>query len=163
MAKEEKIEQEEAQPNQGKKKGSALKWIAIGGVGLMVLAAAGGGGWYYLNKVQSAKKETAKAPAIGTLWPMEPFIVNLADSNGERYLKLVIQLEVSDPLCIAELDQLKPKLRDNVLDLLSVKTFKELIELAGKQKLREEMVMRLNSFLTKGKIDKVYFTEFVIQ
>jgi flagellar FliL protein len=44
-----------------------------------------------------------------------------------------------------------------------VKTFKELMELTGKQKLRDEMVMRLNAFLTKGKINKVYFTEFVIQ
>ena len=163
MARDEKIEQNEVQPTQEKKKGSALKWIAIIGVVLMVLAAAGGGGWYYMNKAQAAKKEAPQAPAIGAMWPMEPFIVNLADSNGERYLKLVIQLEVSDPLCVQELDQLKPKLRDNVLDLLSVKTYKELMELTGKQKLREEMVMRLNAFLTKGKINKVYFTEFVIQ
>jgi flagellar FliL protein len=104
MAREEKIEQNDVQPTQGKKKGSALKWIAIIGVVLMVLAAAGGGGWYYMNKAQSDKKAVSQASAIGTLWPMEPFIVNLADSNGERYLKLVIQLEVSDPLCVQELD-----------------------------------------------------------
>lgn len=161
MAREDRDEVGEVQPSQGKKKGSALKWIAIIGVVFMVLAAAGAGGWYYFDK--ASKKASTPAPSIGTLWPMDPFVVNLAESNGERYLKLVVQLEVSDPLCVQELDQLKPKLRDNVLDLLSVKSFNELMELAGKQKLREEMAMRLNAYLTRGKINKVYFTEFVIQ
>jgi flagellar FliL protein len=94
---------------------------------------------------------------------MDPFIVNLMDNNGERYLKLAIQLEISDPKGVAELDQMKPKLRDNVLDLLSAKSVKELMDMAGKQRLREEIAMRLNTFLTTGKVSKVYFTEFVIQ
>jgi flagellar basal body-associated protein FliL len=34
---------------------------------------------------------------------------------------------------------------------------------AAKQRLRDEIVLRVNSFLTKGKILKVYFTEFVVQ
>jgi len=58
---------------------------------------------------------------------------------------------------------LKPKLRDNILDLLTAKTFAELMDTGGKQKLRDEVAMRLNAFLTKGKIVRVYFTEFVIQ
>ena len=35
--------------------------------------------------------------------------------------------------------------------------------MVGKQRLRDEITMRLNSFLSGGKIVKVYFTEFVIQ
>jgi flagellar FliL protein len=37
------------------------------------------------------------------------------------------------------------------------------MDMAGKQRLREEIAMRLNTFLTTGKVSKVYFTEFVIQ
>jgi len=37
------------------------------------------------------------------------------------------------------------------------------MEPAGKQRLRDEIVLRLNSFLTKGKVLKVYFTEFIVQ
>jgi flagellar FliL protein len=37
------------------------------------------------------------------------------------------------------------------------------MDISGKQRLREEIMVRLNSFLTGGKIVKVYFTEFVIQ
>ena len=88
----------------------------------------------------------------------------IRDSNqGERYLKLIMQLEISDPLAIKELDMLKPRMRDNILDLLSAKTYKELMDVGGKQRLREEILMRLNSIVSTTKITKVYFTEFVVQ
>jgi len=64
---------------------------------------------------------------------------------------------------VDELNLLKPKLRDSILDLLSAKTYKEMMDPIGKQRLRDEIALRANAYLTKGKIIKVYFTEFVIQ
>lgn len=118
-----------------------------------------------LFPVSDNRKEEADLPPpiIGSLWPMEPFIVNLRDNNGERYLKVVLQLEVSQPAVVSELDLLKPKLRDSTLDLLGAKSYQELQDLSGKQKLRDDIMIRLNSFLTSGKIVRIYFTEFVIQ
>ncbi len=162
MAAEKKQEEQEEKKDGEQKKSFPVKAIVIGLLVLVVLGAAGGGGfWFYTQ--QTAKKEAAPKPAVAVMWAMEPFIVNLMDNNGERYLKLAIQLEISDPKGVAELDQMKPKLRDNVLDLLSAKSVKELMDMAGKQRLREEIAMRLNTFLTAGKVSKVYFTEFVIQ
>ena len=96
---------------------------------------------------------------------MEPFIVNLLDNEAERYLKVVMQLELSDQKTADEMKRLAPKLRDTILDLLSSKTYKEMIDPLGKQRLRDEIVMRMNMNLdeSKGKVVKVYFTEFVIQ
>jgi flagellar FliL protein len=34
---------------------------------------------------------------------------------------------------------------------------------AGKQRLREDIAGRVNNTLTKGKVTRVYFTEFVVQ
>ncbi len=163
MAKEEK-EVTDAEEQPVKKKKFSVKIVIIA-VSLVILVAAIGGGAFYFTQSAAAKKTAAPParPLIGALWPMEPFIVNLLDNQGERYLKVAMQLEVSDQTAIAELEQLKPKLRDNVLDLLTAKTYSELIDLPGKQRLREELATRLNSYLTKGKIAKVYFTDFVIQ
>ena len=162
MAKEEKEEVVEEQ--QVKKKKPIMKIVVIA-LSLVVVVAVGvAGAVYFLGGYGGEKKVAPQPrPAIGALWPMEPFIVNLLDNQGERYLKVIMQLEVSDQLVIAELDLLKPKLRDNVLDLLSAKAYNDLIDLAGKQRLRDELATRLNSFLRKGKIVKVYFTDFVIQ
>jgi flagellar FliL protein len=97
------------------------------------------------------------------VWPMDAFVVNIAETNGERYLKIVIQLEVSDPGVGPELEQLKPRIRDSILDLLTPKTYKDLMDMAGKQRLREDIAGRINNILQRGKVTKVYFTDFVIQ
>ena len=38
-----------------------------------------------------------------------------------------------------------------------------IMDLAGKQRLREDIAGRINNILQKGKVTKVYFTDFVIQ
>jgi flagellar FliL protein len=150
-----------------KKKGSALKWIIIAVIILIVLGGAGAGAYFFLfqPKATSGEKKPAEQAKsmVAIFWPMDPFIVNLIDNEGERYLKVVLQLELSDQAVVEELNLLKPKVRDNILDLLTVKTYKEMMDPIGKQRLREEIVLRANGYLTKGKILKVYFTEFVIQ
>jgi flagellar FliL protein len=150
-----------------KKKGSALKGIIIGVVILIVLGGAGIAAYSFLVKPSApadGKKPVEQTkPQIVVFYPMEAFIVNLIDNEGERYLKVVMQLELSDQSVAEELNLIKPKLRDAILDLLSAKTFKELTDPLGKQRLRDEIAMRANVYPTKGKITKVYFTEFVIQ
>lgn len=162
MAKEDASETQAAENGAPKKKKSLLKWIIIGVTALTVMGGGAFGAIQYMGLSKEKKQQTAKqAPAA--LWPMEPFIVNLADNQGDRYLKAALELEVSDPACLAELNQIKPKLRDNILDLLTAKTYKDLTDIAGKQRLRDEIGMRLNSFLGSCKVTKVYITEFVIQ
>ncbi len=157
-------EKQDVAEKPAKKSGVMLKWIIIGGILLIIVAGAAGGGLYFFRSAATVqKKPELPPPIIGSLWPMDPFIVNLRDNNGERYLKVVLQLEVSQPAVVAELDLLKPKLRDSTLDLLGAKSYQELQDLSGKAKLREDIMIRLNSFLTSGKIVRIYFTEFVIQ
>ena len=162
MAKEEPNEAQSAENGPPKKK-SLLKWIIIGVAALAVIGGGAFGAIHFLGSSKARQQQTAVKQAIAALWPMEPFIVNLADNQGDRYLKIVLELEVSDPNCLAELNQIKPKLRDNILDLLTAKTYKDLMDIAGKQRLRDEIGMRLNSFLGSCRVTKVYITEFVIQ
>ena len=164
MAREEKNEEAVQPEPEVKGKGGLKKWIIIGVVVLVVLGAAVGGGLYVMNNVLGSKQEAAKAPPIiGTMWTLDPFIVNLMDNGGERYLKVVMQCEVADPTIIPELDLVKPRVRDSILDLLSSKTLADLADAPGKQRLREEIILRVNNSITRGRISKVYFTEFVIQ
>ena len=101
--------------------------------------------------------------AIGPVYAMEPFVVNLADPGRPRYLKLVLQMELDTPQAAAELDVLKPKARDALLMLLSSKTAEEMVTVGGKETLRNEVIRRVNAFLAQGKVTEVYFTEFVVQ
>jgi flagellar FliL protein len=164
MAKEEKNEEALQTEQEVKPKAGMKKWIIIGVVVLVVLGIAVGGGLYVFNNVMGSHKEEQKAPpVIGSLWNLDPFIVNLMDNSGERYLKVVMQFEVADPAIMQELDLVKPRVRDSILDLLSSKSLADLTDSAGKQRLREEIILRVNNSITRGRIAKVYFTEFVIQ
>ncbi|MFH1081205.1 MAG: flagellar basal body-associated FliL family protein [Pseudomonadota bacterium] len=162
MAKDKKDQTEEQDQQPKTKKGLSMKWIIIISIVLLIVAAGAVAGYYFFSKTQS-KKPPEQKPAVVTIWPMEAFVVNISDAGGERYLKLVIQLDLSEPNAVAELEQIKPRLRDSIIDLLTPKTYKELMDLAGKQRLREDIAGRVNNALTKGKVTRVYFTEFVVQ
>lgn len=162
MAKDRKDEVEKQDEQPKPKKGLPIKLILIVAAAVLVVGAGAGTGYYFFIKKDKVS-EPVKKPEVVTIWPMEAFVVNITDVGGERYLKLVVQLELSDPSAVAELEQIKPRLRDSILDLLAPKTLKELMELAGKQRLREDIAGRVNNVLTRGKVTRVYFTEFVVQ
>lgn len=102
-------------------------------------------------------------PAMGPTVALEPFVVNLSDPGRPRYAKLVVNLELDADAAAAELEGLKPKVRDSLIMLFSSKTSEEMITVGGKETLRNEMIRRLNALLTAGKVAEVYFTEFVVQ
>ena len=161
MADEEKKEEQEQ-----KKKGSGLiiKLIVV----IIVVALIGGVGfmgwkYYQARAALSEKKVVEPTVQIGAMWSLGSMIVNLLDNNGERYLKATIEIELSSLECLKELDNLRPKISDSILDLLSSKSYKEIVGFEGKQHLREEIAMRLNNLMSKGRITHVYFTEFVVQ
>jgi len=162
MAREKKEETEEQKEPEAPKK-TKWKLIIFISIVAVVIAAGGIGGYFIFFKTGASKTAVVHQPAVVGTWPMDPFIVNISDGASDRYLKLVIQLEISDATVIPELDQIKPKLRDIILDLLTSKTYKELMDLPGKQRLREDIAGRVNNILIKGKVTKVYFTDFVVQ
>jgi flagellar FliL protein len=94
---------------------------------------------------------------------MEPFIANLADSNQPRYLKIRISLESKEIKVNEEYEKRLPQLRDMILTLLSSKSYKDISDSEGKNRLREEITSRLNQLLSSFQVKAVYFTEFMIQ
>ena len=149
---------------------------------LLLLAALGGGGYYaYINffkkpaeeekvsqgdEKKEAPKEEGEAPplpGLGIMVPMEPFIVNLAQSKGKRFLKVAITLELSSLEVNAEINENIQKITDSILILLSSKTFEDVYSVQGKFKLKDEVTTRVNRFLVLGHVKDAYFTEFVIQ
>lgn len=99
---------------------------------------------------------------IGKLVPMETFLVNLAGSRGSKLAKINMELEVDGAKVEEEIEKRKPQIRDIIIILLSSKTYDSITSKEGKEFLREEVRDTVNSFLVKGKIKKVYFTDFIV-
>jgi flagellar FliL protein len=115
------------------------------------------------KKRQGERKEDVSKQDRMSIYSMEAFIVNLADQDFQRYLKIKIDLQRSDLKAGEEFDKRMPKLRDAVLTILSAKTYKEICDSTGKTKLKEEIKQKGNQVWEGFKIETVYFTEFVIQ
>jgi flagellar FliL protein len=154
------------------KKGSALKFIIIG---VVVLVLVGGGfvGWkiFFAPAAEDATPEAVSSEneineleeTTSQTFTMETFVVNLNDPSGKRYLKTNIALEYMTEEMGEELKHRLPQLRDLILLLLSSKSLNDIQTVDGKLELRRELIQRINQVLTSGKIRNLYFTEFVIQ
>ena len=148
-----------------------LKWIIIG---VVVLVLAGGGyvGWTMLNPQpdqtgadggQAPDTEAVKEIEVGAMFDMDPFVVNLNEAGGKRYLKSKIEIEFVGEDVRKELTNRLPQLRDVILLHLSSKTLDEIRSVDGKIELKNALIKRVNQVLKQGKIRNLYFTQFVIQ
>ncbi|MFH1060203.1 MAG: flagellar basal body-associated FliL family protein [Pseudomonadota bacterium] len=168
---------EEGQAAKGK--GGMMKLIIFAVAGLLILGGGGFAVWkFFLAKPDAppAAEATAKAegdkkdgeakPAEkpGTVINLEPFIVNLADATGKRYLKLTLAVDMKDEAAKKGLEARMPQVRDSILLLLTSKTYADISPVAGKLKLRTEVLRALGNILgASGGVHAVYFTEFVVQ
>ena len=127
MAEEDKKERAKTE-EAPEKKGGLVKWIIIGIAILLVLGGGDFVSWETFMKPseKEAKKENAPLRVeLGPTFPLDTFIVNLAGANGERYLKVNMELELKDGKLVPELEKRRPQVRDTILLLLSSKTFDE--------------------------------------
>jgi flagellar basal body-associated protein FliL len=64
---------------------------------------------------------------------------------------------------LTENQALQLKVRDVILQSLTAKTSRDLIDEGGKNKLRQEIREKINQYFHEPKLVDVMFTEFVIQ
>lgn len=156
------------QPEEGGK--SKKKLIIIIVAVLVLLIGAGVGAFLFMggeeDKISPEEEQAAmemQAKQVGPMVNIESFIVNILDDQESRYLKAAITLEVANEEVSIELKQRMAQVKDSILLLIGNKTFSELNDLQGKMQLRAELLNKVNSILLKGKVKRIYFTDFVVQ
>ena len=153
------------------RKGGKGKLITVA---VVLLLAGGGGAAWWLGVVPipshgapaEAKEEGEakdKRPEVGALLALDPFIANLADEDGKRYLKATVQVEFTEGKVPPEVNARLPQIRDLLLTLFTSKMFAEIRTPQGKALLRDEIINRLNRVLRRDLVKAVYFTEFIVQ
>ncbi|HZE89514.1 MAG TPA: flagellar basal body-associated FliL family protein [Verrucomicrobiae bacterium] len=128
--------------------------------------AEGGAEGANVAKAAAGEGGGESAAKSGSLLNLEPFVVNLADPGGGRYVKCTFKLEVSDKPSLDAIQAEEagiPKVRDRILALLSSRTAESLMTSQGKDLLKREVQARVNPLLRMGKIQEVYITEFLVQ
>lgn len=179
MAEEEVENEEGAKP----KKGGMLVIIIVIVLFVLLLSIMGVIAWLLSSSShdegevheapqEEAPKNAAKPQApnqrgsdfanIGPMYPLQPFTLNLLSDTGSRYVKCTIQLEQNIETLTPELDKKVAIIRDIIIRTLTAKTFEEISTAKGKERLKDELVGKINEILTDGFIKNVYFTDFVV-
>ena len=147
--------------------------IILIGVMMVFVLGLGGGLFMMWNKLsametqaQSPSDQDASVPVeelLGPIYPLDTFIVNLADKGGKRYLRFTIDLELDGKELESEITKRLPQVRDSILTILPTKRFEDISSAQGKTELRDQMLERINGMLARGQITNIYFKEFVVQ
>lgn len=99
----------------------------------------------------------------GAFAQLKGLVVNPAESQGNRYLAVSIAFETDNSSVEKELQDKKVVVKDAVLGLLSERTVEELSDPEQRDALKEALRKETNRILQTGDVDRLYFTEFVLQ
>ena len=140
----------------GAKAGKKKPIVVIAVVVLALLLAAGGGFMYLKSKAAQAASEAGiddeeasthkrgKADAHPpTFLPLEPFVVNLADKDVDRYAQVGIVLEIDEATFAEKMKAYMPAIRNAILMILANKTSRDLLDRVGKEKLADEIMREI--------------------
>jgi flagellar protein FliL len=158
---------EAAEPPKKKGKG---KLILFSVIGLVILLGGGGAGyWVYASRAAAAAagdKKKPEPPAPTRILEMDPFVVNLADGGGSRFLRVTLQLVVEDNEAareIVEQEVVRAKVRSALLERLALQMADHLVTPEGKKELKKEIGEQAAHSAHGLKISDVLFSEFVVQ
>jgi flagellar FliL protein len=141
-------------------KGGKKKLIIIIAAVLLLVLVGGGAAFFLMKKppaegeedgegghakaeshepaVKAKPKHDPKHPPVFV--PLDPFTVNLADKDSERYAQIGVTLEIDDAKTGEELKLYMPAIRNNILMVLSHKTAAQLLTREGKDKLARSIL-----------------------
>ncbi|ACO04334.1 MAG TPA: DUF4366 domain-containing protein [Persephonella sp.] len=166
--------EENKEQEQEEKKGGKKKLLIIAVLLLVILAGGGGAAYKFLvldkqkeekqeNKAEKIQEEIKDIENLGIMFEVGTFIVNLADKDADRFLKVTVILEIENEQVKMEVEKRLPQIKDAITTLLFTKNSRELKTAEGIELLKEEIIKRVNAILPLGGVKNVYFTDFVIQ
>ncbi len=142
-----------APPKKGKKKLIVIVAAAL------ILLGGGGGGYFFMAKKNAEAAAAAAAAEDGgeeaapvhkaskdshktapTYVPLDPFVVNLADKDSDRFAQIGVTLQVDDAKFADQMKTYMPAIRNGILMALAHKTSTQLLERSGKEALAAEIM-----------------------
>jgi flagellar FliL protein len=157
--------------------------LAVVVAAIFATAVVGGVAYWAIRSgrlpIAGVKTVTIVLPAepIKTkLVPLDPLLVNLADSDGKGYLRVALTLKLEDPPALAGAkakdeketkgppkNEFEAAERDAAFDALGRMTSEQLLAVDGKEELKKNLKAALAANVPEVKVDEILITEFLVQ
>lgn len=155
-----------------KKGGGPMKMIIII---LVLLIFLGGGGFaaYMMfasgeeqaeEHVEEVVDDTPPSPENIVNYDFPELLVNLrGEKSKRRFLKASIILELANPESVPIIEKLTPRITDSFQVYLRELRLDDIDGAGGMDRLREEMMIRVNKITAPIKVYNILFKQFLIQ
>lgn len=160
--------------------GGKKKMLMMVVAGVLVAAGAGAGVAFFMGSKATPPHASEEVPAEAhgepalpqqgerTYIALEPpFVVNLADPGGDRYLQVEVQVSTRIKGMEETLKKHMPVIRNRLLLLFSQQTAEGLRTREAKEALQKKALEEIRAVLTEATgvpgVDDLYFTSFVTQ
>lgn len=166
-AAEEGAPTEEAAPK--RRRFSGKKLIMFGGLPALLLVGGGAYQFGMLDALLGGGEEAEAAqhedvPKEAVYVELPDLLVNLRPTGKQpSYLKLSVSLELDDPLVVAEVEKVKPRIIDRFQVYLRELRAEDISGSAGVYRLKEELLARINTAIEPHEVKDVLFREMLIQ
>lgn len=150
-------------------KSSGLLKILIVLVVLLLCVASVAGTLFFtgfFNKAQMPTDAQAEVPLEKLFFvPLPEMLVNLSYQAGKKatFLRLVVKLECADPEMPKLIEIAKPRIIDIFQVYLREQRVEDLEGSSGLQRLREELLKRVNQVIAPHKVRDVLFETMLVQ
>ena len=149
-----------------------MKLIIIGVAALVLLGGGGFAGWKMMSGKPDAKSP-AKKEEVEKLPPRyinldPPFVVNFEAESMVRFLQVTVGVMTRDPAMEIIVKENDPRVRNDLLMILSNQTNATVSTLEGKEARRTRCLESVRGIVKEmggdpKKIEALYFTSFVMQ
>jgi flagellar FliL protein len=136
--------------------------MLVAGLAAVVLLV-GGGGAYWKFGASAPAAAPAEPPAVVDL---EPFVVNLADTDGKRFLRVSLTLVVEGEQHAKAFEEdavARAMVRSAILERLTQLSSDTLVTPGGKAALKKVITEIVGHHAAHLKISDVVFSEFIVQ
>jgi flagellar FliL protein len=141
---------------------------------LLVAAAAGGATWFFVRRAErssqlgtSLSDRRQHENKANSFLHLEPFTVNLADTQQSAFLRVGIDLGLSEELPESKGSEkgsaFTPRIRDTILAILASWQSEAVLAQDGRAKPKRDLVRALQERVPELGVTEVYFTDFLVQ
>jgi flagellar protein FliL len=138
-------------------------------IGFLMALLGGAGGFYFVysgafppstSQAEEEGGNVAALPDIGFV-ALDPLVVSLGPTSGNRHLRFVAQLEV-EKAYEADLQTLRPRVVDVLNSYLRALETRDLEDPAALTRIRAQMLRRIQIVAGEGRVRDLLIMEFVL-
>lgn len=165
------IEAVEGEEEGGEQPARSKKGLIIAIAAALVLGGVGFGAWMVFSgqstdSPKEAKKVELLPPRYVNLDP--PFVVNFEADTVVRFLQVTVGVMTRDPATETLIKENDPRVRNDLLMILSGQNYESVATAEGKEALRTKCLEAVRAIVRElqgdpTKIEALYFTSFVMQ